>query len=272
MTVYGQKDGIRNLSYTWSIVQDDGGNIAIGDMGCIHLFNPFQTIKNNKPPQIFITGFKIFDEEYPVTSNQTIRLKYTQNYFSFEYVGLNYTQPSLNRYAYKLEGLDNQWNYVGSRRYVSYAGLKEGTYVFKVKACNNEGIWNNAPATITLVIAPPFWHRWWFYLMIAVLLCTIVYFIYFIKMNQWKIRYQLRNKIARDLHDDIGSTLSGINIFTRIALQKIKTDEHASAELLQKISDRSKKTMDALSDIVWSINTKNDDMENVLAKMQEYLF
>jgi len=81
----------------------------------------------------------------------------------------------------------------------------------------------------------------------------------------------MRDKIARDLHDDIGSTLSGINIFSKIALQNMDSDHKSSRELLEKISNRSEKTMDALSDIVWSINTRNDGMDNFLMKANEYL-
>jgi signal transduction histidine kinase len=80
----------------------------------------------------------------------------------------------------------------------------------------------------------------------------------------------MRDKIARDLHDDIGSTLSGINIFSKIALQQMRPGE-PGMELMEKISERSKKTMDALSDIVWSINTRNDSMDNFLMRANEYL-
>jgi hypothetical protein len=241
LIIYDKKDGIQDLSALSSIIKISSQNIAIGDMGCIHLLNPFEVAGNNKPPAVYITSFKVFDKDYPVSNNQTIKLNYDQNYFSFEYVGLNYTQPFLNSYVYKLEGLDEKWNNAGTRRYVSYAGLKEGTYTFKVKASNNEGVWNNIPATISFVIAPPFWHAWWFYLLIVLFISSLTYFVYRMRLNQWKIRYELRNKIARDLHDDIGSTLSGINIFSKIALQKMQTDKTASTELLQKISDRSKK-------------------------------
>ena len=170
-----------------------------------------------------------------------------------------------------MTGLDTKWNYSGTRRYVSYANLDEGTYTFYVKACNNEGVWNNVPAKFTLIIDPPFWHCWWFYVSAMILFGGSVYFLYWYNMNQFKMRLQLRNKIARDLHDDIGSTLSGINIFSKIALQKLKQNEAGSGELLEKISDRSEKTMDALSDIVWSISTRNDRIDNFLVKAREYL-
>ncbi len=268
--IYDKKDGLENLSALSSIIKDEA-NIAISDMGCIHILNPFQSVKNDVPPPVFITSFKIFDKERDFNNSKPIELNYNENYFSFEYVALNYTQPLLNMYAYKMEGLDTEWNLADTRRYISYAGLKEGTYTFKVKAGNNEGVWNNVPTTITLIIDPPYWHTWWFYSLITLCAGGILYSVYLMKLNQWKDKYRLRNKIARDLHDDIGSTLSGINIFSRIALQKINSDKTGSRELLEKISDRSKKTMDALSDIVWSINSKNDAIDNVLAKMQEYL-
>ena len=107
----------------------------------------------------------------------------------------------------KWNGLDKKWNNAGPRRYVSYANLDEGTYVFNVKASNNEGVWNNAPAKFTIIITPPLWHRWWFYTTFAAILLSVVYTIYAYNMNQLKIRLELRDKIARDLHDDIGSNI-----------------------------------------------------------------
>jgi signal transduction histidine kinase len=218
-----------------------------------------------------ITGFKVFDQPYLFSDSSTIELNHNQNYFSFEFVALDYTKPSHNKYSYMLEGIDSKWNDAGTRRYVSYANLGEGSYTFKVKACNSEGIWNEMPATLHLIIRPPFWHRGWFYTLILLVAALLIGLFYFIKQRQLRSKEQLRNKIARDLHDDIGSTLSGINIFSKIAFQKLQTDQRASGELLQRINIRTEKTMEALSDIVWSINTKKDNMDNVLSRMREYI-
>ncbi|WP_183576512.1 two-component regulator propeller domain-containing protein [Mucilaginibacter sp. X5P1] len=271
ITQFNKKDGIQSPDGLTSIVIDDNSNISIASKGCIYSFNPANFVKNTHPPEVSITDLRIFDKDYTIHKGETIRLNYNQNYFSFEYVALNYTQSRLNKYAYKMDGLDKSWNIAGSRRYVSYANLDEGTYVFNVKACNNEGIWNNTPTKLVLIVNPPFWHRWWFYLSLCVLVLSIIYIIYRYNMNQFKMRLQLRDNIARDLHDDIGSTLSSINIFSKIALQKISTDKRSSSELLQKISDKSERTLDALSDIVWSINTRNDGLDNFLMKAREYL-
>ncbi len=270
ITVFDKSDGIQNFALDAMLV-DSANNVSFACRGAMYYFNPSIIIKNETPPEVSITDLRVFDKDYTICKNGNIELNYNQNYFTFEYVALNYTQSRLNKYAYKMGGLDKKWNYAGSRRYVSYANLEEGTYVFYVKACNNEGVWNNTPAKFTLVIDPPFWHRWWFYTLFVILSAGSIYSIYWYNMNQLKMRVRLRNKIARDLHDDIGSTLSGINIFTKIALQKLRQNEPGGAELLEKISDRSERTMDALSDIVWSISTKDDRIDNFLVKAREYL-
>ncbi len=270
ITVFDKKDGILNLDELNSMRIDDKNNVFIGSRGCLYSLTAAQILKNNQPPKVFITNLKIFDKDYSVQKSKPIELSYNQNYFSLDYVALNYTRSKFNRYAYKMDGLDKKWNDAGPRRYVSYANLDEGTYTFNVKASNNEGVWNNVPARLVLIIKPPFWHRWWFYLSVVFVVAVVIYTLYEYNINQLKIRLQMRDKIARDLHDEIGSTLSGINIFSKIALQQMHPGQPGQ-ELIEKISDRSKNTMDALSDIVWSINTRNDGMDNFLAKANEYL-
>jgi two-component sensor histidine kinase len=271
ITVFDKKDGIQNLSHLYTMIANNDGSIVIGGRGCLYSFDPSQVIKNTQAPKVFITGLKVFDKEFIANKARPIELNYNQNYFSLEYVALNYTQSKLNRYAYKMDGLDKQWIDAGTRRYVSYANLEEGTYTFNIKASNNEGVWNNLPARITLIINPPFWHRWWFYMSVVLVMASVIYLLYIYSINQLKIRVQMRDKIARDLHDDIGSTLSGINIFSKIALQKMHDDQSGGIELVAKISERSQNTLEALSDIVWSINTRNDGMDNFLMKANEYL-
>jgi signal transduction histidine kinase len=124
--------------------------------------------------------------------------------------------------------------------------------------------------TVYIYVQPPFWQAWWFYIVCGLLSSGIIYSIFLLKINQLKAKQELLNKIARDLHDDIGSSLSGLGIYSRMALQNITTDKEDSKMLLQKISERCETVMDALSDIVWSVNTRNDAMDVILTKMREY--
>ena len=231
ITVFDKKDGILNFNELNYLIVANDNTVIIGGEGCLYTLTPSQILKNREAPKVFITSLKIFDKDYTIQKSQPIELNYNQNYFSLEYVALNYTRSKFNRYAYKMDGLDKKWNDAGTRRYVSYANLDEGTYTFNVKACNSEGVWNTLPAKLVLIIKPPYWHRWWFYLSAVVIIASIVYVVYAYNINQLKIRLQMRDKIARDLHDDIGSTLSGINIFSKIALQKMSAQESGGFEL-----------------------------------------
>ena len=118
-----------------------------------------------------ITQFKLFDQLVKgANESEKIILKHNENYFSFEFSSLSYYNPEKNQYAYKLEGIDKDWVYSGSRRYVAYTNISPGKYVFRVKATNNDGVWNEEGASITIIIRPPWWLSWWAYTIYGLLL------------------------------------------------------------------------------------------------------
>lgn len=112
-----------------------------------------------------------------ITSDQKLNLSYRQNFFSFDFAALNYLFPEKNRYAYKMEGLNDDWIYSGERHFVQYTNIDPGTYTFRVKACNNDGVWNEQGIAIEITIQPPFWKTWWFTALFA-LFVTVVIFAY----------------------------------------------------------------------------------------------
>jgi len=138
--------------------------------GGIHGLNEFdaKNIHNNSYiPPVVITSIKRFDQELPVEpplplANQ-IRLPFHHNFFSLEFAGLNFIQSAKNRYVYRLEGFDVNWVRAGTRRYANYTNVPPGTYHFRVRAANNDGVWNTEGASLTILIDPPFWQTWWFY-------------------------------------------------------------------------------------------------------------
>jgi len=272
ITVFDKKYGVESLGVLNSIVVDKDGSISIGGMKCIYHFNATHIVKNIMPPEVSITGFKVFDQDYHVHQGQTVTLDHTQNYFSFEYVGINYTQSNLNKYAYKMDGLDKNWNNAGTRQYVSYANLDEGTYTFNVKACNNEGVWNNIPARLIIIINPPFWHRLWFYLLFAAVFLSTIYVAFAYYTNQLKIRMRLRDKIARDFHDELGSTLSSISLYSEMAITDNFEDSQRTKSILSLIGESSRGTVSAMQDMIWSIQPKNDNMQEVVHRMREFAY
>ncbi len=202
---YDERDGLQYKYNNGAVFKSADGNFYFGGLNGFNAFNPENIINNPNKPPVVITRFKVFDKEYLLDSlisqKKIIELSYTQNFFSFEFAGLNYAFSEKNKYAYQLEGFDKEWIESGNRRYVAYTNLDEGTYTFKVKSANNDGVWNDDGTSITIIIHPPFWKTWWFYLIcITAFLISIYLFIKIrtrnlVTKNKWMERsVQLRTK------------------------------------------------------------------------------
>jgi signal transduction histidine kinase len=139
-----------------------------------------------------------------------------------------------------------------------------------VKACNNDGVWNETGATALLSVTPPFWKTIWFYCIVTIVIAIILFSVYKIRINQILRLQSIRQRIARDLHDDIGSTLSSISMMSKMAAVSDSAGKEKSTELFSTIGKASTQAMDLMSDIVWSVNPENDKMENIVSRMREY--
>ena len=143
----------------------DGGFVVGGQEG-FFTFRPESFQAGGQAPPVAITGFRIFNREVkldrPIWEMDRITLTYRDAVFSFEFAALDYTTPNQNQYMYRMEGFDRAWNFSATRRYASYSNLRPGKYVFRVKASNGNGIWNERGAAIEMVILPPIWETWWF--------------------------------------------------------------------------------------------------------------
>ncbi|MCS7004765.1 MAG: SpoIIE family protein phosphatase [Cytophagales bacterium] len=148
------------------------GLLFFGGIKGFNEFNPRTLKENPYIPPVAITDFEIFNKSVPIGGNsplkqhinltESITLSYADYVFTFKYAALNYSLSEKNTYAYKLEGFDKDWNYVGDRRFATYTNIPGGEYVFRVKAANNDGLWNEEGKAIKIKIIPPFWETWWF--------------------------------------------------------------------------------------------------------------
>ena len=147
------------------------GILYFGGSGGFNFFDPSQLKTNNNPAPVVITQFKLFDKLVKgANESAEIILEYNENYFSFEFSSLSFYNPAKNQYAYKLEGVDPDWVYSGSRRYAAYTNINPGHYTFKVKATNNDGVWNEEGVSISIIVRPPWWLTWWAYCIYGLLL------------------------------------------------------------------------------------------------------
>jgi signal transduction histidine kinase len=244
------------------------GMLYIGSPAAVSYFHPSSLKKNTiaYPPDI--TGVLINNQ--PVSSvSGFYKLKYNQS-ISIHFVALNYSNASANQFAYLLEGLDKEWKQLGNNRNIYFANLPQGKYTLKIKAANSDGIWNETTADLSIRIMPPFWKTWWFISSIILVIVIAAYAFYRIRLQKALEMERLRTRIATDLHDDIGATLSSISMYSAAVKEQVRYKLPHLEPVLNKMGENSREMVTSMSDIVWAINPDNDDGEKLLQRMKAY--
>lgn len=227
---YDQKDGLLNLEYTaGAFAKLTSGEMIFGGVNGVNLFNPKKIQDNFHVPPVYVVSYKRSGKDVTtdtvITYKKYIKLSWRENFFQLELAALDYNAPHKNKYMYKLEGYDNEWSSPTNIRYVSYTELPGGEYVFKVKAANNDGVWNEKPYYIYITVVPPFWKTTWFYILISVF------------------------------------GLAAVIIFTQLRTRAIKKENKI---LEQKVAERTKELEEKNRDITSSIEYANRIQEAIL--------
>jgi len=268
---YDLPGSIKHGGFKGFMYKDNENNFYAGAKNHYITFRPEKIKEINHQPKVYLTDFKIFNESFSdLLGQKAIRLRHGQNYFSIEYAAPDFTGDNI-QYEYKLEGVDKQWISAGKRNFAVYSNLAGGTYQFKVRASNWKDAHFDKITTITIVISPPYWLQWWFYVLIMLGVTFLLFVIYRYRINEFVKRQAIRNGIAQDLHDHIGSTLSSISIYSDVA--QVYQDQHKSEELrkiLKIIGDTSSEMISEMEDIVWAINPQNDHLQSIFQRIVAY--
>ncbi|HLX67660.1 MAG TPA: two-component regulator propeller domain-containing protein, partial [Puia sp.] len=276
VTTYGLEDGIagNDFSNLLRFYRLRDGRLLAGYDGGFACFNPDSLVAHVPPRDVTLTGMRIFDQPFSIDSvlhgSDTAIFSYRQNFISIQYSSLSYTDTR-TRYYYQLEGIDPDWVDAGQGHVASYTDLPDGHYLFKVKCENGDRIPCRRITSFHLIIVPPFWRTVWFYSFIAILVVALLYAFYRYRIRQILAMQAMRNKISKDLHDDLGATLSSIAVLSEIARNSIQRGSpQQSFPILEKISTYSREMVDKMRDIVWAINPSNDSLENIVNRLQVY--
>ncbi|AXE20397.1 hypothetical protein DR864_22950 [Runella rosea] len=280
----------------FDIVQDSTGKIWLPMVDRLTIFDPKEeTLKNDKP-NVELSKVKLFNESVVWAKDTTyvlknglivddfhfeslskwnnipekLQLSYDNNYLNFEFVGINTNTPQKMIYQYTLEGLEKTWSVPSARSEASYGNLPPGNYTFKVKGMNSDGNWS-AETAYAFSIRPPLWQTWWAYLLYLVVISTLVYY-YFIQRVQNRLKKireleQIRTRISSNLHDEVGSILSGLAMQSEmLAITSLSSEK----DTLMEISHMSHEAMERMRDTVWAIDSRKDRYENLIDRMRAF--
>jgi signal transduction histidine kinase len=170
---YGLEIGLQDLEFNGGAFHKSrSGELFFGGVNGLNAFYPNELSENLNAPTVALVDLKLFNKsvresdavhlDKPLTDTKELRLDYRQSDLTFDFVALHYVNPEKNEFAYKLEGHDDDWVYIGKQRSATFTNLEPGEYTFRVKAANSDGVWNEEGASIHIVIDPPFWQTWWF--------------------------------------------------------------------------------------------------------------
>lgn len=280
---YDYHDGLQGSQFNegaWAYCKD--GQLLFGGNNGFNVFRPSDIEENPITPDVVISDVHLAspagsqqggDPGLPlvqgIVTRDSLRFSHRDRFFSLEFAGLHYESPERNRYAYKMVGFHEQWVHTHSgNRIATFTNLDPGQYTFRVKASNKDGIWNEEGARIDVVILPPFWMTWWFKLIVVLAVLAFLRWLHHVRVAKLLEVERLRTQIASDLHDDIGGLLTHISMDSEwILLGSSLPDK------IQKRADRigktSREAIGAFSDIIWSIDVRNDNAEQLLRRIQD---
>ncbi|MEP1095868.1 MAG: two-component regulator propeller domain-containing protein [Cyclobacteriaceae bacterium] len=204
-TRYGKSDGLQSNVFEKAGVFGKSGRMYFGGDQGLSEFYPEQITKNEISPPVVLTDFYLFNQRVmpgdtsilkkSIASEDTLILNYSDNIFGFEFSALNYHQPEKNQFAYRLSGFQENW--IGTdfkNRRAVFTNIPRGSYQFQVKASNNDGVWSEEYASISIIITPPFWQTAWFRALIALAIIGSIAAIYLWRINQIKAQKRLLEK------------------------------------------------------------------------------
>jgi signal transduction histidine kinase/ligand-binding sensor domain-containing protein len=299
---YGAGEGLPPLQAMVGVspgaIRSSDGRLWIPMHTALAVVDPSHLQENINPPPVLLTRVTVDNQTrgwyqgivpelnrngngpIDLNSDATIRLAPGHHRVDFEFTALNFGAPESLRFRYMLEGVDDAWVDASREHKEGYSGLSEGKYRFRVSACNSSGVWNEQGAALTFTVAPFFWQTWWFRVIVgAFFICVFVGIGRYISFRRLSLKLRSleqqaalsreRARIARDIHDDLGSRLSEITLLSELALQDHSKRESAS-EHIQHISVTARQATDSLDEIVWAANPRNDTLPDLIGYIGQF--
>ncbi len=285
---YSRNDGLASTEFNrYSAAIGHDGRFFFAGTNGITYFDPDEMYGEAAPSPTVITGLglanrpvkwngapagedKAFVIPAPPDHLQRISLPYSERSLTISFACMDHSVPQKNRFRYKLQGFHTDWVDAGTAHQATFTNLDAGTYTFRVQGRNSAEVWDEQGATLQLIIEPPWWGTWWFRIAVLLLIGGGLYAFYRYRLAQAMKVVAVRERIARDLHDEIGSTLSSVSLYSSVAQKKVAQKAPEANELLGRISESTTQVLESINDIVWAVNADNDDMEHLVKRMVDH--
>lgn len=239
-----------------------------GGKGILFYFEPGNIYTSQRLPKTIITGVLVNGKSFPYGKNMaTFNAK--QNDITIQFTAVDLTNGPSSVYEYKLVGEDTGWVRAGNMRQINFSHLAAGKYTFLVRASNNGNNWSSETASLSFLIKAPFTKTGWFYGLLVLFMGGIFYALYRFRVGQLKKTEQIRREISRNLHDEVGSTLTNISLGTLLAKKQLQK-EGAVSHILERIYEDSQHVSESMREIVWSINPKIYTVGETFPRMLHY--
>jgi hypothetical protein len=273
VTSFDSRDGIANDRFiSTGIEKLNDGRIILYTAHNFLVFHPSRFQQSQLPPPPYITSVQVGKHLLDLDSvykNKKLTLEHNNTSFGIDFSSLSYVQQRKVHYFYMLEGIDDDWLHTDQPMQATYNYLPSGSYTFKVKSENADGITHPYIALMTIEVKPPFWKSWWFISLIILLVILIFYTIDKERVRRLQSLQKVRSHIAESLHHEISSELNNINVLSEIAKMKVDRDVDQSKEFIDQISNRSRYMIESMDDMLWSIQPQNDSMKQTINRVRE---
>jgi len=270
-------DGFSHNEFNrFSFHRDFRGRYYFGGVNGLNAFYPADLLENVPPPPLVITKVarynarteKLIQSAGSVCNIDRLELSPHDTYFELKLMLPSFTSPQRNRFKVKLENYDPEWRLLDEEPVVNYNKLPAGRYTLKMIGADYRGVWNRNPREIELIVRPVFYRSPWFFVLLLVFGILVAYIFNQYRMSQKLREEKFRTKLSSDLHDEVSGLLAGIAMQADLLLTKVWDEK--SKKKLQNIRDTSRTAMSKMSDVIWSIDSRKDRLENLLLRMQEH--
>lgn len=288
--VLGKGDGLATLAgssgFTPSGFRAPDGALWFPTARGIAVINPKSIQTNDVPPFVWIEEVLVNREQVEIVTpaksapghnedlpERKVILNPGQRQLDVLFTGISFSSPERVRFRYRLEGLDTAWADVGTRRFANYSFLPPGEYVFRVIACNSGGLWNQTGDTVAVSVLPHMWETWWFKTGLVVAGIAAVGGLFYLESRR-RLKRKLeriarerelereRARIAQDIHDDLGASLTRIGMLSESATEDLKDPPRAAASL-EQIYSTARDLTRAMDEIVWAVNPRHDTLDSL---------